>query len=34
MRDAVRKFGWFIGIWALSIATLALVATIIRAAIA
>jgi Protein of unknown function (DUF2474) len=34
MRDTVRKLSWFIGIWALSIATLALVATIIRAAIA
>lgn len=30
MRDSVRKLGWFVGIWAASIATLALVATIIR----
>ena len=30
MRDSVRKLGWFVGIWALSIAALTIVATIIR----
>ena len=30
MRDGLRKFGWFVGIWALSIAALTIVATIIR----
>lgn len=30
MREGLRKFGWFVGIWALSIAALAVVASIIR----
>ncbi len=30
MRESVRKLGWFIGIWAVSIAALAVVASIIR----
>lgn len=30
MPDGLRKLGWFVGIWALSIAVLALVASIIR----
>jgi Protein of unknown function (DUF2474) len=33
MRDTARKLGWFIGIWALSVAALAVVATIIRSAL-
>lgn len=33
MPDGLRKLGWFVAIWALSIAALTIVATIIRSAL-
>lgn len=33
MRETIRRVGWFVAIWALSIAALAIVASAIRAVI-